>query len=301
MFPLLFKNRRLKVAVLMGGPSSEHEISLASGENVFSFLNPEKYEAEKALIDKSGKWQPEKLKKFDLVFNCLHGEFGEDGRAQRILENLGILYTGSGVMASVFGMDKKFSRFLFQHNGIDTPESPDIKDLKFPVIVKPRSRGSSVGISIVFSKEDLEKAINEALRFDKDFLIEEYLPGREITCAVLEDIALPVTEIIPPSSSSFFDYQAKYSGQTQEITPARIDEDLIREAQEIAKKAHRLLGCYSYSRSDMIISNGKIYLLEINTLPGLTQESLLPKAAAVAGLEFSELLDKIIELAVNKR
>ena len=311
---LFLKNKKLRVAVLMGGPSAEHEVSLASGENVFNFLDPEKYVAQKFIIPKKGDWNSEELKKFDLAFNCLHGEFGEDGRIQKTLDDLGVLYTGSGAVASAIGMDKKFSRFIFESNGLNAPHTLyfknqndiTINELKLPLVIKPKAKGSSVGVYLARDKKDLEKAIDEAFKLDREILAEEYLQGKEITCGVLESadggeiFALPVTEILPPESSPFFDYKAKYSGATREITPADIDDFFAREAQDIAKKAHHLLECSGYSRTDMIIKDGKIYVLEINTLPGLTKESLLPKAAAVAGISFSELLDRIIELALRK-
>ena len=330
----------LRVGVLMGGPSLEHEVSLNTGQNVIDNLDKTKYEPIAVKISKVGKWflegksvsQLEALSGHDVVFNALHGTFGEDGKVQAILEHTGIKYTGSGIAGSAIAMDKFHSREIFKLTGLNTPKTLKLKKgenylaqvgffvnkiTKLPVVVKPCSNGSSVGVQIVDDLNKLEKAVVSAFKLDKFVLIEEFVKGRELTCGVLDPAlddkggagnfatmtvgsitALPVTEIIPIKNHKFFNYDAKYkTGHSNEITPAPIDEVLTKKAQDIAIKAHRVLGCSGYSRTDMILKNGNgtIYVLETNTLPGLTKNSLLPKAASVAGLTLTQLLDKIID------
>lgn len=310
----------------MGGPSAEHEVSLATGENVVKHLDKEKYEVVPIKITKKGQWfvdgklydQQKALKECAVVFNALHGTFGEDGIVQALMDYNKVTYTGSGIIASSLAMDKLRSREIFKLAGFNVPKTLKIKKgenyqarlsfflnkiTKLPVVVKPCSNGSSVGVCIANDMESLNNAILEAFKIDKKVLVEEYIKGKEVTCGVLEgsqcEIALPVTEIIP-KDHVFFDYKAKYTaGHTDEITPAEIDEDIRTKVQDIAVKAHQILGCKGYSRTDMILKqgNGTVYILETNTLPGLTDNSLLPKAASVAGLTFSQLLDKIIESA----
>lgn len=316
----------IKVGVLMGGPSSEHEVSLATAQNVIDSLDKTKYEPVTIKISKTGKWflnkksvsQQDALVGHDLVFNALHGTFGEDGKIQGILEHAGIKYTGSGIAGSALAMDKFQSREIFKLAGLNTPRTMKLKKgenymahlrffinkiVKLPVVVKPCSNGSSVGVQIIDDLNELEKAVATAFKLDKFVLIEEFIKGRELTCGVLENhngqpiTALPVTEIIPVKNHKFFNYDAKYkTGHSNEITPAPLENILTRKAQDIAIRAHQILGCRSYSRTDMILKNGNgtIYVLETNTLPGLTKNSLFPQAAKVAGLTFPELLDKII-------
>lgn len=322
----------IKVGVLTGGPSSEHEVSLNTGQNVIENLDKTKYQSAVIKISKAGKWflngklveQSEALRGHDVVFNALHGTFGEDGKVQGILEHNGIKYTGSGIAGSAIAMDKFYSREIFKLAGLNTPRTIKLKKgenymarlnffvnkiSKLPIVVKPCSNGSSVGVQIIEDLSKLEKAVAVAFKLDKFVLVEEFIKGRELTCGVLEGFtsltcnndevgALPVTEIIPVKNHKFFNYDAKYkSGHSNEITPAPIDEVLTKKAQDIAIRAHQILGCRGYSRTDMILKNGNgtIYVLETNTLPGLTKNSLLPKAAYVAGLTISQLLDKIIE------
>ncbi|MBI2062613.1 MAG: D-alanine--D-alanine ligase [Candidatus Yanofskybacteria bacterium] len=322
----------IKVGVLMGGSSSEHEVSLNTGQNVLENLDKTKYEPLAVKISKAGKWflngksvsQPDALKGHDVVFNALHGTFGEDGKVQGILEHAGIKYTGSGIAGSAIAMDKFHSREICKLAGLNTPKTMKLKKgenyiarlnffvnkiVKLPVVVKPCSNGSSVGVQIVEDMAKMEKAIASAFKLDKHVLVEEFIKGRELTCGVLEGFtsptcnngevgALPVTEVIPVKNHKFFNYDAKYkTGHSNEITPAPIDEVLTKKAQDIAVRAHQVLGCSGYSRTDMILKNGNgtICVLETNTLPGLTKNSLFPKAASVAGLTLSQLLDKIIE------
>ena len=309
---------KLNIVVLMGGMSSEYEVSLSTGENVIEYLDKEKYNIMPIVISKKGEWfvgdkrktVDEVLKDVDVAFNALHGEYGEDGRIQGLLDCFGIPYTGSGVLASSLGMDKIKSYELFKLHGLNVPKGVILKKknkfvnmLSKKLVVKPSCLGSSVGISIVSDKKNLKKAIDKAFERCDVVIVEEYIDGLEVTCGILDNIrgqkhfALPVTEIIPPDGH-FFEYEVKYDGSTQEITPARISKELTKEIQEQSIEAHRLLDCEGYSRVDFILKdNKKPYILEVNTLPGLTSESLLPKAAKEAGIEFSELLDIIIKNA----
>ncbi|MEX2090642.1 MAG: D-alanine--D-alanine ligase, partial [Candidatus Paceibacterota bacterium] len=302
----------------MGGPSSEHEVSLATGQNVLEGLDRSQYEPLGVKILKTGQWflsgkptTPEKVFKLcDVFFNALHGYYGEDGKIQALLDHNKIKYTGSGVAASAIAMDKFHSREIFKLAGMNVPKTLKLlkgenysarlqffinKIIKFPVVVKPSSNGSSVGVQIVDlpagrqeTTAALDKAIAAAFKLDKEILVEEFIKGRELTCGVLDPVgALPVTEIIPMKDHRFFNYQAKYkTGHANEITPAPLDDVLYKKVQDIAVRAHQMLGCRGYSRTDMILKqgNGTIYILETNTLPGLTKNSLLPKAAQSAGL-----------------
>lgn len=317
----------IKVGVLMGGPSAEHEVSLATGKNVIQYLDKTKYLPIAIKISKKGQWmvdgkaadQKKILKYCDVFFNALHGAFGEDGTIQAFLSYAGVKYTGSGIAASALAMDKLRSREIFKMAGFNVPKTLKLrrgedyqarlnlfvnKVTKLPVVVKPCSSGSSVGITIVNRMDDLVPAVEGAFGVDRKVLVEEFIRGIEVTCGVLENYngqevgALPVTEIRPAPHYDFFNYQAKYkNGGAEEITPAAIDNLLRDKIQETAVRAHNVLGCSGYSRTDMIIKSGSgsLYVLETNTLPGLTNNSLLPKAAKTAGISFPELLDKIIQ------
>lgn len=314
---------KLKVAVLMGGPSHEHEVSLKTGRQVVENLNKDKYRIFPIYISKEGNWFFEDkmvsreviLSDIDIAFIAMHGEFGEDGKIQAILEQYGKPYTGSGRFASQLAIDKYQSKLIFKNNSLSTPKAALIKYgekgflQKFegvskngPWFVKPASRGSSVGASLVKEKNDIFEAVQKAFSCDEQVLVEEYVNGREFTCGILENyndkkyFALPITEIIPKNEHSFFDYDAKYTKDaTREITPAEISMELSNTIQAKAVAAHTVLNCEGYSRSDFIVTpENKIYILELNTLPGMTETSLLPQAAKSAGIEFSELLDKII-------
>lgn len=304
--------KKLRIAVLMGGPSAEHEISLKTGEMVLANLDKNKYFAKGIKISKTGHWpiSPAKIKQnFDLAFIAMHGEYGEDGTVQKILDDNKIRYTGSGVKASQLGMDKAKSSAKFKKAGLKVPDFSLIHvgpkfnfkiDVRYPVVVKPNDRGSSVGISIVESFRDLLPAIRKASAYSENIMIQKYIKGREFTCGVLEMDGKPKaflpTEIIP-SSGKFFDYNAKYtSGASREITPPNLPGSDIKKIQQIALKAHKAIGARGFSRTDMIFGEDKkFYVLEINTLPGMTETSLLPQAAKAGGISFPKLLDLIIE------
>ncbi len=309
----------------MGGPSSEYEVSLATGENVFKNLDRRLFEPVKIKILRDGKvWMAGRyaklekaVKSVDICFLATHGEFGEDGRLQAILESYGVPYTGSGVLASALAMNKAKSRQFFSINGLKTPKTLIVKEgeyfqsqlkffvkklVKMPVVVKPCSRGSSVGVSIVRRRNMLNRAIQNAFKYDPEVLIEEYIHGREFTCGVIEKkvngstevAALSVTEIIPNQEYDFFNYEAKYkTGATEEITPAQIGDHLAKEIQETAVRAHMVLGCKDYSRSDFLVRKGKVHILELNTLPGLTENSLIPKALKIAGWSIKRFLSNV--------
>jgi D-alanine-D-alanine ligase len=305
-----------KIGVLMGGPSTEREISLKSGKAVYEALKQSGLEAE-AIDIKTESIEENisliKSHKIDCAFIALHGRFGEDGQIQGILDGLKIPYTCSGAQASKSAMDKVASLEIFESNGLKVPRyrvleiasySPDWKihnELGFPLVIKPAAHGSSIGLSIVDDSKDLDKAVDLAFGFDPRVVVQEYIAGREITVGILEERALPVIEIIP--KKRFFDFEAKYqAGMTDYIVPAQIEEAAAKKARAIALSAHRLLGCAGCSRVDMILDkDSEVFVLEINTIPGLTNTSLLPKAAKTAGIEFNQLCLKLIELAYAKK
>src|SRR3989344_848063 len=314
--------RKLKVAVLMGGKSAEHEISLISGREVAKNLNLQKYDVLPIVISRNGISFQLNNKKYSLgqlsTVNCqlffiaMHGPYGEDGTIQGFLELIGVPYTGSGILASALGMDKISSRKLFTQAGLKVPEylvlqkddSPQIvwKKFKPPVFVKPHNQGSSVGTTLVKEKNKLRDALNLAFDFSHLALAEEFLDGIEITCPILgnnKPKALPVVEIVP--KRDFFDYKAKYNDKLcDEIVPARISKALTKKAQQIALTAYQSLGCSGFGRVDMIAKGNNIYVLEVNTIPGLTPVSLFPKSAVAAGISYPELLDKIVMFALSK-
>lgn len=306
---------KIKVAVLMGGKSSEHEISILSGQQVVANLNQNKYEVFPVVISKTGDLKINSIlnKKVDLVFIAMHGPYGEDGTIQGMLELMDIHYTGSGVLASALGMDKIKFRKIIEIENIPIPKyivvnkNEKMKKLKalggFPYFVKPHDQGSSVGASIAKNKNELKKSLNEAFKYSNKVLIDEYIKGRELTCSIIgneKPIALPVLEIIP-KKGNFFDYKSKYvEGGSNEIIPEDIPNRLIEKVKELSIEVFKAISCRGFARVDFLLKAGKLYVLEINTIPGLTQMSLLPKSAKAFGLTYSQLLDKIIKLALEK-
>jgi len=269
-------------------------------------------QGKKSLVKKETDFdQPLMVAGADVVFVAMHGPYGEDGTIQGMLELAGVRYTGAGVLASALGMDKPMFRKIMEREEISVPkylvikkgqeESQVWKKFKLPVVIKPSSQGSSVGVSLVRKKSQIKKALGLAFSFGQRVLVEEYLSGTEVTCGVLGNknpVALPVVEIIP--KKDFFDYEAKYqAGMSQEIVPARISQKLTHEVQKIAVQVYKAIDCRGFGRVDMIIHRGQVYVLEINTIPGLTPYSLLPKEAAAAGISYSQLLDKIISYALE--
>ena len=346
-------NNKIKVAIISGGLSSEREISLKTGKEVFKNLSSEAYDKFMIEMTADGRWllqgnsqnlqkkgnhikQESKsltimpadraitkndLRAFDVVFLALHGKYGEDGKIQSLLDLLDIPYTGSGVLASALGMNKEKTLNLVSGLGVRVPKFIIINSLKaskivkvkeqvrreigYPCVVKPNESGSSIGITIVKKPVNLKAAIKKAFREDRAVLIEEFIEGREITCGILGNSnngklqALPPVEVIV--SGTFFDYNAKYfSKKTKEICPADITSLQKQKVQYISKRIHEALGCDGLSRSDFRFKGNEYYFLEINTLPGLTAQSLCPKEARVAGMTFAEFLDKQVKLALKK-
>jgi len=304
-----------RIGVLMGGSSSEREISLKSGKAVYDSLK--ELNLDVVALDIKTEDVKENIRliraqKIDCAFLTLHGRFGEDGQIQEILDNLKIPYTGSGRLASRLAMDKAASRKILQVYGVPVPRYKVVDKISyntfwkvndgfvFPVVVKPARQGSSIGLSIVDKIEELDKAVDFAFAFDQNVLIEEYINGREVTVGILAGEALPVIEIIP--KKRFFDYEAKYSqGLTDYMVPAQLDKEIAQRIRSTALSVHNLLGCFAYSRVDMILSRENIpFVLEVNTTPGFTQTSLFPKAAKVRGLDFKQLCLQLIRLAYGK-
>lgn len=292
-----------KIGVLMGGPSAEREVSIRSGKAVLEGLLSRGYDAKPIEVFKPTM---DELKSYDIdvAFIALHGSFGEDGELQSMLEELNIPYTGSKVEASRLAMDKIASRRIFERNRLCVPDYEVLKnganpklDFDMPVVVKPSAQGSSVGLTIVDKIDELKSAIERAFEFGQEIIIEKYIDGKEITVGILEDMPLPVIQIVP--KRRFYDYIAKYtSGMTEYLVPAPISQAQFKLAQEAGLKAHKCLGCRSFSRVDMILSaQDTPIVLEVNTIPGLTELSLLPKAARVAGIEFPELCEKMLRSA----
>lgn len=302
--------RNERIAVLAGGPSCEREVSLVSGKNVFEALSSQGLTV--IFLDATGDFMNKlKKQKITLAFIALHGTFGEDGTVQRFLEEAGIGYTGSSPAASENAFHKSRSQRIFREAGILVPEFYVLarKDFRaavsctipFPVVVKPSAAGSSVGVSIVSSPSDFHGACEEALRYSEEILVERYIRGREFTVGILDGKPLPIVEIL--AKRSFYDYEAKYkdSGTSYEC-PASLGRVESCALAETALAAHRALGCEAMSRSDFIWGEDrKGYLLEVNTIPGLTGKSLLPKAARAAGIDFSALCVRILELSLKKR
>jgi D-alanine-D-alanine ligase len=300
----------LKVAVVMGGPSAEREISIQTGTGVMRALAALGYEArsldfDRRFIEALREIEP------DVVFNALHGRGGEDGTIQGILDWLGIPYTGSGVAACALSMDKHVTKKLLAAEGLPTP-AWDVFDLtggtlpllpgslNLPLVVKPRASGSAVGVVLVRTHEAWTKAMIDASTRSPEVLAEEYVPGREFTCGVLGEEALPVVEIL--STDEFYTYDAKYKpGGSRHLIPAPIDADLTARLQTLALSVHRLLGLRDYSRTDFIVSKeGRPTILEINALPGMTATSLLPEEAQQVGISYEALVDRLIQFALAR-
>ena len=307
---------KIRVAVVAGGWSSEREVSLSSGRTVVDHLPRDKYvvifydpltELDTLIRDKE---------RIDVAFPVLHGRFGEDGCIQGLLRILGIPFVGSSVLASALAMNKKVAKEMYKVVGLDVPKDilvrkgdpldPEriIAELGERVMVKPAVEGSSYGISLCQGEQEIRAGIERALELDDEVLVEEYLAGSEVTCCVLgrrELEVLPLIEIRPGPSYPFFTYEAKYEpGASEEICPAPLDQDTWERVVDMGKAAHRALRCRVWSRTDMIISDNRIAVLETNTIPGMTPNSLFPKAAKAAGISLSDLVDKLVQLALEE-
>ena len=301
-----------KIAVLLGGTSAEREVSLNSGTAVLNALRKQGYDAH-PIDPKTFLVATLKEQGFDRVFNILHGRGGEDGTMQGLLEQIGIPYTGCGVMASALTMDKMRTKMLWKAFGLPVAEmeivtvenratlNPEVvvKKLGLPLMVKPSLEGSSVGLTKVKTMEELESAVDFALKFDRTVLIEEWLAGDEFTVPVLDGEVLPSIKIVP--EGEFYDYEAKYiSDNTQYFCPAGLTEAREQELRRLVKQAYDVVGCRGWSRIDVMAdAEGKFRLVEVNTNPGMTSHSLFPKSAATVGYSFEQLVEKILELSAE--
>ena len=301
-----------KIAVLLGGTSAEREVSLNSGTAVLNALRKQGYDAH-PIDPKTFPVATLKEQGFDRVFNILHGRGGEDGTMQGLLEQIGIPYTGCGVMASALTMDKMRTKMLWKAFGLPVAEmeivtvenratlNPEsvVKKFGLPLMVKPSLEGSSVGLTKVKTMEELESAVDFALKFDRTVLIEEWLAGDEFTVPVLDGEVLPSIKIVP--EGEFYDYEAKYiSDNTQYFCPAGLTEAREQELRRLVKQAYDVVGCRGWSRIDVMAdAEGKFRLVEVNTNPGMTSHSLFPKSAATVGYSFEQLVEKILELSVE--
>lgn len=316
-----------RVAVLRGGPSAEYAVSMKSGSAVIDALKNLDYSYKDIVITKKGEWldggfvrQPElALDAVDVVFVALHGAYGEDGQVQRILQRKQIPFTGSRALASAIAFNKELTKqtlkphevLMPRHRRVNRSELADI-DSEIPNIfsevgnelfVKPIASGSSLGVRYIPNAETLKTALSELLAVYEEVMVEQFIRGKEATVGVLNNFrnesvyALPAIEIIPPGGSPLFSHEHKYNGQTEEIVPGRFSYHEKAKLAEIAVLVHQVIECDDYSRSDFIVRDGEVYFLEVNTLPGLTKESLFPKAAAAVGLEFPELILHLVESA----
>jgi len=309
--------KKLNLAVIYGGTSPERDVSLTSGKEALTALDPNRY----TLFEYDPKDGLDTLvrdaEKLDVALILLHGSPGEDGTIQGLLDLLKIPYQGSGVLGSAIAINKVLSKQLYANAGLPTPESVHVRNgdpfdaavtvarLGLPLFVKPACGGSSLGMFRVSEEKKLAEAVEKSLAYDETVIIEAFVDGPEVTCAVLGNEspkALPVIEIIPEGNRLYFDYEAKYTpGATSEICPARISDALTARVMDLAEKAHLALHLKGYSRTDMMIQGEEVFLLETNTIPGMTRTSLLPRAAKTAGLSFSALLDRLIELALESK
>lgn len=309
----------LKIAVLYGGVSKEREVSISSSKGIIEALNKNGHEVVEIDFD------PERLEEIiklqvDLVFIGLHGKFGEDGSIQGMLDMLEIPYVGSGVLASSLAMDKHMAKRIFATEAIPvakdkryrvqdaTEVETIVQDIKetftTPFVVKPNREGSTLGLTIVTKVEQVEKAIRLAMLSDEFILVEQFIKGKELTVPVLgkmgAETALPIIEIIP--KNDLYDYESKYAaGGSEHIIPARINEELTEQIKTYAVKAHQALGCETYSRADFLLTDeGIAYILEINTLPGMTSTSLFPDSAATSGLTYEDMIEQFVQLTINQ-
>lgn len=309
----------MKVAVLYGGVSKEREVSISSGEGIMKALKTNGHEV--IGID----FHPDEIDKVaaldvDLVFIGLHGKHGEDGSVQGLLDMLGIPYVGSGVLASALAMDKHKAKTLFEQKNLPVPKGnryrikstgeiaaivEDVhRHFAFPFVVKPNSEGSTLGLTIVQNEQETKAAVENALKSDKYILVEEFIQGVELTIPIIGEMgkesALPIIEIIP--KNELYDYESKYeAGGSEHIIPARIDENIAEQMKQDAITAHQILGCEVYSRADFLLTEDLTpYILEVNTLPGMTPTSLFPDSAQKVGMSYEEMIEQFVQLTMNK-
>ncbi|MGE5398968.1 MAG: D-alanine--D-alanine ligase family protein [Ignavibacteriales bacterium] len=331
-------NGNIKIALLLGGTSPEREVSKSSGKSIYHALkrmgynvrlidpayginqpeNEEDYFADGDVSEISNRNCIEAINStllddVDLAFLALHGKWGEDGTIQSLLELRGVKYTGSGVLASSLAMDKSMTKIMFQHYGVDTPkwfvvhhddnDTDAVKEkieklLSYPCIIKPNDQGSTIGLTVCKSASEVADGVNLALKYSDTALIEEFIPGHEIAVAIVDKDALPVLEIRP--KHNHYDYECKYThGMSEYIVPAELPEDVTQKLQQQALLAFKSIGCKVYGRLDFRVTEDfRTYCLEVNTLPGMTDTSLVPKMAKAMGVSFDELLEKLIKLAL---
>ncbi len=335
---------KTSVAVLMGGKSPEHDVSLLTGKGIVENLDKQKYHVIPVIISKDGlNWKIKTIDEFlkldlkidkqaaerqnkkptfskfsipvqpDIFFIAMHGPFGEDGTIQGMLDFVGAQYTGSGVSASAIGMNKIIFKKIIEQQNIPQPnwqiltKNKSIKTKKIdkigpPWVVKPSNQGSSIGVSIVENRKGFSKAAKEAFKYSPKIIIEEYIQGTEVSCGIIGNKSpqlLPIIEIRP--KNDFFDYESKYTvNMCEEIVPAEISKKAAKKVEDLALKVYQAINCQDFGRVDMIIKKGQPYVLEINTIPGLTPTSLLPQEAAAADISYPQLLDKIITSALNR-
>jgi D-alanine-D-alanine ligase len=290
------------IAVLMGGPSPEREVSLRTGAACVTALREAGYEVSEVVVEDENFVMPDGA---DLAFISLHGTFGEDGQVQDILNSRGIPFTGADANTSRITIDKEKTKAKFRTAGVPTPKGQLVRKLEeitvlLPVFIKPNSQGSSVGSRAATTHEELAAAMADALKFDSAVLVEQLIQGRELTVGVLGDQVLPIIEIRP--LEGFYDYTNKYTkGKTEYFCPAELPEKITAQIQNYALAAHRAVGNTVYSRIDFLLEGDIPYCLEINTIPGMTATSLLPKAAAAVGIAFPQLCRRIVELSWTAR
>jgi D-alanine-D-alanine ligase len=298
-----------KIAVLMGGPGSEREVSIATGRGVAKALRSLGADVVEIDVRDENFQMPDDV---DLAFIAIHGTFGEDGQIQKILERRGIAYTGDDANASEIAWDKVRTKEKFREHGVETPPWEVIHagqqpTIPLPIVVKPSREGSTVGIVIVKNENELQSAIAEASKYDRELLIEKFVSGRELTIGILGDQALPIIEII--AKGGFYDFNNKYpflnpqaGGGATHVCPAKLAAEKTGDLRQLALRAFRAAGLLVYARVDAILTDsGKPYILEINTIPGMTEASLLPEAAAAAGIGYPELCARIITLSLSRQ
>ena len=315
-----------RVAILRGGPSDEYSVSMRTGQSVLNALRHKDIYAKDIVVTKNREWLEDGKNRdensvftgIDVVFIAMHGSFSEDGEIQKILQRNKIPFTGSSSLSSAIAFNKALTKDILSKQGILTPkyklvskESLDVRELIKEIraefdseyIIKPVSNGSSIGTILVKNPDLLERSLEEAFNYSDNLMIEEFIRGREVTSAVLEDFrdkeiyAFPAVEIITPRESPFYTYEAKYSGKTEFVCPSNFSYRERDQIANISEQVHRILNLSQYSRSDFIVRDKKIYFLEVNTLPGLTKESIYPKAAKAVGLEFEDLIEHLLNTA----
>lgn len=298
----------MTVSIIMGGTSSERNVSIHTGNEIIKYINNDHYDVNAILLDDK-KQLVEQIEGTEFAFLALHGTYGEDGVIQGTLESLGIPYSGSGLLSSALCMHKAKAKMLMEYQGIPTPEwqlltsdtgcmvDKDQLKVRLPLVIKPNASGSSIGTSLVKTPDQFEAAIKDAFLYDHQILLEEYIDGLEITCCILGGTLLPILSIQP--QHQFFDYESKYDegGAKEEVI--NLPASLYEHIKETALACYQLFECKAYARVDMLIRGDELFVLEVNTLPGMTKNSLFPKSAKAHGITFTELIDQLIELSLQ--